>query len=311
MDHIPDPLESGPQLHLLRTRQWLVDADITGPIVIFIHGLGANSDSLLSLAHYIDRTYPSAVYNYASHIGIADASNHLSQRLERFAQTLASKRLVLIGHSMGGLVSKHFARHAAPSLREAVAGIATLGTPHDGVIRNGSVNTKRRLLNVLVNCFEADGIVDPFALSPRSAAFRQLVGPDPLVGTLLAADRETPLKVPFLTISGGHNRIDLFRKDQRRLNKLANALLQPNMARPNDGLVEETSADLSRLIEKPLSDCGHCNNYVAWTSTNHTHLGTNQGVAERILDWLRTVVFPTVAAPRARRWARSVWPRGK
>jgi pimeloyl-ACP methyl ester carboxylesterase len=289
MHTFPDPERSGPQLHAWRTGQWLVEGDLAGPLVVLVHGLGSNSVPLNELAQYVARTYPVAVFNYAAHKGIASASDHLSQRLQRFAPALKRYRFAVIGHSMGGLVAKHFARHAAESLRVNLAGIATLGTPHSAVLPGGPILAKQQWLAILLSLFERDDFVDPYSTSMKSLAVQQLLGidGDALLFKLLHADKSSPLLMPLLSVSGGHSDVEL----AASWSVSANQLLQANMERPNDGLIEEKSACLVSLLESAPVNCRHSNSYLEWKSTNHAHLLTNQGVAEVLVDWLAQYAF--------------------
>src|SRR5688572_12473249 len=122
----PDPLRTGPQLHAWRTGQWLTESDLSGPLVVFVHGFASSSASADKLAAYVDRTFPVAVFDYLSHEGIDRGGDDLSRRLVRFSSALARTQFALVGHSMGGLVAKWFARHADPSLRSSLRGLATL-----------------------------------------------------------------------------------------------------------------------------------------------------------------------------------------
>jgi pimeloyl-ACP methyl ester carboxylesterase len=285
MREAPDPLRSGPQLHAWRTGDWLAAEDLTGPLVVFIHGLAASSISVAKLAAHVSRTFPVAVFDYLSHEGIDRGADDLSRRLDRFSSRLATARFAIIGHSMGGLVARQFARHATERLRAALSGLATLGTPHGGA-------RSRRWLAFLLDLVERDELPNPFARSLACPATRQLLGADSqaLVTALLEADRSDPLKMPVLTLSGGLNYIELF-EPGTRWNGIANRFIQANLTLPNDGLVEESSADITRCFDMAPDWARHRNDYGAWSSTNHTHLVSNQDVGDLLMDWLTQEVF--------------------
>jgi pimeloyl-ACP methyl ester carboxylesterase len=295
MHAFPDPLTNGPQLHSWRTRQWIDDHDLARPLVVLVHGIGSDSQQFTSIANYLENHFAVAVYNYASHEGIDLGARGLSVRLERFAPRLAKTGFALIGHNTGGFVAKYFARHAAESLRPAVAGLATLGTPHNGLFQGQVGASRKQLVAMILSLFERDDLVDPYALSTVSEAGRQLLGDDAvdIVGELLRADRMNPFRIPTLTVSGGQDRIDAFKRGD--VNTQFNDMLRETMSLPNDGVVEETSADLAALLQGCSHACRHHNDYLAWEITNHLHLQTNQSVAELLLDWLLMRVFKASA----------------
>lgn len=295
MAYPPDPLRSGPQLTSWRTKHWLADEDIVGPLVVFVHGFSASTAPLATLAEYIANRFAVAMFDYSSHAGVETGAADLSRRLQRFAVRLQDARFALIAHSMGGLVAKQFARSAANPLQSVLAGIATLGTPHGGIQGRG-LAVRRRLVAMMLDAFEEDGAPNPYARSWLCPAARQLIGTDSgaVVASLLDTDRSTPLNIPMLTLSGGRNYIELFAPGTR-WNAIANRLIQANLALPNDGLVEEASANLGELLGKPGLACRHANEYGGWSVTNHTYLVSNQDVGELLLDWLTTEVFAILA----------------
>ncbi len=287
-----DPLRSGPQLRAWRTGRWLTARDLTGPLVIFVHGFTATSVSISELASHVDAVYQVAVYDYVSHEGIDKAADDLAHRLERLAGRLDPTGFALIGHSMGGLVAKYFARHAPQLVREPLKGLATLGTPHGGTLRTGIATVKRRLLTLMLDLGERHDEPNPYLRSLISPAAKQLIGSDAhaLLDRLLQADRLDPLPIPVLTVSGGLNYLELFQPGTP-WNAAANRILQSCLAMPNDGLVEESSASLASCVPGAPPSIRHRNDYVAWSRTNHTHLPTNQDVGELVLEWLADEVF--------------------
>ncbi len=98
-------------------------------IVVLLHGLGRTPRSMAGLArrlaaagHRVENPgYPSR------RLGIAACAAHLRPALSAIRHRAGSP-LVLVGHSMGGLVARHLAA-ADPGL---AAGLVTLGTPHRG-----------------------------------------------------------------------------------------------------------------------------------------------------------------------------------
>lgn len=72
---------------------------------------------------------------YNSGLHISENGRDLSHALDRLVQSHAIDRLVLVGHSMGGLVSRsaiHVADTAGHLWRQKLTALVTLGTPHHG-----------------------------------------------------------------------------------------------------------------------------------------------------------------------------------
>ncbi len=99
--------------------------------VLLIHGYGCNSgywrplSALLcqaQVAHYgIDLEPPGA--------SIDDFAPQLHSAIERLCRETGQSQVVLVGHSMGGLVARAYLRRYGAA---AVARVITLGTPHQG-----------------------------------------------------------------------------------------------------------------------------------------------------------------------------------
>ena len=104
-------------------------------LVVFVHGLG-NHESMWGQS-YLDLVrahgaIPITV-RYTTGQAIADSGAELADLLDRLvaARPVAVERIVLVGHSMGGLVIRE-ALATGRSWRERVSDVITLGTPHSG-----------------------------------------------------------------------------------------------------------------------------------------------------------------------------------
>ncbi|MCP3881819.1 MAG: hypothetical protein GY701_26030 [Sulfitobacter sp.] len=70
-------------------------------------------------------------FPYDFRLGVADASNRLAANIHNRLRVLGSEtRVVIVAHSMGGLVARHWA--AARDTEHRCDAIITLGTPHRG-----------------------------------------------------------------------------------------------------------------------------------------------------------------------------------
>ena len=101
--------------------------------------------------------------------------------------------------------------------------------------------------------------------------------------------------IALLSVSGGLSYLE-FGGSDGFANRVRNRVLQAAIGeKPNDGLVGESSANVSRVI----SSATHENRYADYRTTNHTHLVRNQGVADRIVRWLGNVFARRTLDPAA------------
>ena len=109
----------------------MTDAAVSGPpaTVVLLHGLGRTRRSMARLAAHLDAAgHRAACLGYPSRrLDLAACAEHLHPAVSALRHR-AGVPLVLVGHSMGGLVARHLAA-AQPDL---AAGLVTIGTPHRG-----------------------------------------------------------------------------------------------------------------------------------------------------------------------------------
>lgn len=293
-----DPIRGGPFLRAFKTGNWLTPSDLGAMPVILIHGFTASGEYFTDLASFLDGFGFSAVlFEYDSYVGIDQASLSLSQMLGMFESQLNSG-FCLIGHSMGGLVARHFVQFTSTAtLHSLVRGLCTLGTPHAGTLT--SLESASAMLNRMVQWAESIGSLQPYARSPICRSAQQLVLLDK--GRLIESlnyQRQAQLQsVPVLTISGGKRGLEFGG------NPLNSAAMSAGVQRllgdcDNDGLVPERSADVGPLLRIPHSRHVHLNRYYRWSETNHTNLVRNMTVASEVIRWLRERVFAPQSANR-------------
>lgn len=88
--------------------------------------------STMLVGKQLDRSYTILTFNYPTFEAFATAGEDLSTLLDDMA-TAGIEDVLILAHSMGGLVSAHATRQLEDRGVDVVRGIITLGTPHLGV----------------------------------------------------------------------------------------------------------------------------------------------------------------------------------
>jgi len=103
------------------------------PVIILVHGLYHNAGAWLILRHRLRKVGLTNIFamNYSSFFYDFDAIlEKLKRYVQRCAPAAAGQPIILIGHSLGGLLSRVYAEQATGE--EVPALLITLGTPHRG-----------------------------------------------------------------------------------------------------------------------------------------------------------------------------------
>lgn len=259
-------------------------------VAIFIHGFTANSAYLgTMMQEFVDNGIVALAFNYPSYDGIDSAAAELADALKALdnlagGSISAARKIVLVCHSMGGLVGRAFI-----SFNEGnryVKKVVTLGTPHDATLTNSQ----------LVRCFVTWGEYytglsnGGYSSSCRSALQLTMQdGDEPFLQQLLEAKPVVP-DVQFLSMSGGKNMLKFGENFIR--NKLINAFLQWKLGPgTNDGLVNESSSDFS---DKKFRSCAPscmphfgAGKYVRYSETNHSFLISTQRLTLAAIEFAK------------------------
>ena len=108
----------------------VADLSSADTLMVFVHGLGATE--LQWSPEYLDLG-PHVLVRYNSGRPIADNGADLARLLEDVVVATGAQRLVLVGHSMGGLVARSAIAQAQDSQWvPLVSDLVTLGSPHAG-----------------------------------------------------------------------------------------------------------------------------------------------------------------------------------
>lgn len=104
-----------------------------GTPVILVHGLFHNASAWLVMMHRLNQAgyHNLQTYQYDSFFDSFDpAVEGLKVRLDGILGPHPDTKVILIGHSLGGLVCRAVA--GDPRYRDRIAGLMALGTPHHG-----------------------------------------------------------------------------------------------------------------------------------------------------------------------------------
>ncbi len=82
-------------------------ADSKKPCVVLVPGLLAAEGSMASICSAIEKqSFSTAIFHYSSHAGIKPAAIQLAAELRNLKEIRPDRRVVLLTHSMGGLVAR-------------------------------------------------------------------------------------------------------------------------------------------------------------------------------------------------------------
>ena len=133
-----DPIQSGPYFHWIDgTRVFPTHVKDNMTTIVLIHGFTSHGRYLKHLGDFlVAANMQTLVFSYQSWRGISEAADNLTALVQAInAQSggrLCRRKLVLIGHSMGGLVAR--AAVLQKTMQKLVRGVAALGTPNDGAV---------------------------------------------------------------------------------------------------------------------------------------------------------------------------------
>lgn len=100
--------------------------------ILLVHGVGCNAGIWSGLRGYLEAHALGPVYalSYGPPLAsIEHFADQLAQRIEAIRTRTGAAQVLLVGHSMGGLVARAYLRQAGGA---AVRKLITLGTPHEG-----------------------------------------------------------------------------------------------------------------------------------------------------------------------------------
>lgn len=152
------------------------------PVVVFLHGLKSSPQRFNEIRSYLkSRGFATAAAAYDDQQSIAESAKQLADLTrETIEKSGTNPRLVLVGHSMGGLVAREWIEKD-DLYHPSLGGLITVGTPHKGsswasmpplldLFADGSLDAAG-VMDVLLHQTSADGMND---LMPGSAFLQRL-----------------------------------------------------------------------------------------------------------------------------------------
>ena len=102
--------------------------------VLFVHGIQGTPASFEYLASRLDRgRYQPWFYYYPSGVHLQEIADHLAQTVAKVTRRHPHERLIVVAHSMGGLVARGFLqRHSKNAGAARIPLFVTISTPWDG-----------------------------------------------------------------------------------------------------------------------------------------------------------------------------------
>ena len=229
----------------------------------------------------VSRAYNTWLYTYPTDLALEVAAQRLAEEIER----RGLNNVVIVAHSMGGTVATYMLRFSAPSLRDRIFRVVTLGSP----IRGTPLATQHAAVDLLQACIRlaltssefcrhlqfleilSAGVVSPFLVSP---GMLQLSPGSSVIQGLRDFDDSRLIHLAG-NISNNPAAEEL---KYRLLHDLVVLLVRggfaPGMSVENDGMIPVSSA------------IGYGPENSIHTGINHTEIRTDATVHRRILSHL-------------------------
>lgn len=258
-----------------------------GRLLLLVHGLCMNDRQWHRRGHHHgehlarEHGYAVLALRYNSGLPVAQNGISLAKLLARFAELWPVRELVIVGHSMGGLVARaaiHSAEQGSLAWRRHLTGLVCLGTPHQGAALERGGHWIDTLL-------ELSPYAAPFARlgKARSAGITDLRH-----GRLQAegATEQVPLPrhVPVYAVAATRAELSEHASGQRPTPD--EHTVPPPDALPGDGLVSVASAwgehhDPARTLTLPAA------HKRLLPAANHWDLLSRDEVAHWLTEWLK------------------------
>ncbi len=167
------------------------------PVVICLHGMKSDSEKFDAFRAFLRRSgYATAAGRYDDHQSIRKSSRQLAQVAAGVFGEARPPKLVLVGHSMGGLVAREWTENPALDNKQIV-GLITAGTPHTG----SNWASMPPLLDLFAEGkLAASDVVDVLLHQPSAPGMRELAPDSEFLNELNSRPRRPDVR--YTTIVG-------------------------------------------------------------------------------------------------------------
>jgi len=110
------------------------------PAILLLHGSGANEECFFLAKRWLRKVWDGGIFSVqyskvwipSNQKTIAEFSESIHYKIQQICKLTKQQEIIMIGHSMGGLVAAHYAEHHALKEGVIVPVIITMGTPWRG-----------------------------------------------------------------------------------------------------------------------------------------------------------------------------------
>mgnify|MGYP000228736142 FL=1 len=172
-------------------KNWLESGE-GRPLVLFLHGVNGTHEAFDGLREELRSCgYQTAAAAYGSHRSIAAIARDLSDVVgSHLASSTREHSLVLVGHSMGGLIAREWTNNSALE-NDAITGLITIGTPH----RGSAWATLPPLMNLFAKGeFGVADVSDLILHAPSSPELRDIAPGSAFLDSLNARDNRPDVR---------------------------------------------------------------------------------------------------------------------
>ena len=276
------------------------------PIFFIRHGIGSSHKPFVSLAQFLQSTFPKSTIDNQTYDWKDSVLLNGARLAKQVVNTNTDRPLILIGHSMGGLLCRvanvaltdpsgfvALAKSLAPQLtysnvdvlsiaalqllppRSLTTAMITLATPNSGAMLAGQLSGIPYLFKTALNLFPPTNLQSVADLT-SSRLFRFL--------------QNFSVNTRTLSISGSQG--NRFARASGQLTAwVGRAGLKMEM--PNDLIVEDRSVDLqysilpNEILHHGKSPYKHARCYLDCVDVAHTNIYDNQNVRDLMVDFLQ------------------------
>ena len=174
------------------------------PLVLCLHGLNGTYETFDGLRQNLRSCgYRTAAISYEPQRPIAVLAREISKEVTTWLDSVSHKHgLVLVGHSMGGLIAREWTNNSALE-NDAIIGLVTIGTPHQG----SAWATLPPLMNLFAkDDFGVGDLKDVILHTPSSPELRDIAPESAFLRQLNARDNRP--NVQYTSVIGVGSPVD-------------------------------------------------------------------------------------------------------